>query len=409
MARCTSGKCNSQLKELIGQQEEQRRLVQSQLVNHAAKVAAANSNLLLGIFKTLGVEDNGPYEISFAVMSTLRAEVDAKKKAIAQSRANLQQRERLFTHPLNDDQNMMTSIELKEWRNVHARLAAEEGRRVKTLEKEIIRLALGRDLEGHDGDDKEVRSSSVNDLSNTQSNAEEEVVTDTEMENHDAGLDSELQEAELGHVEPGDPKLKEKSDEVSTNPQEEEGVVELDVTLEKSGKLVRQGEQCPGADGQVDEDEVLLPRASGRGRVSSRRGRNVPVGTSRGSEQTPRTHVTKKDQQEGRKVLETSSCLGKRKCPPEEMKSAVKHPKPEQQANGTNIGKVILKEGGCATRSKSRSAMTLRSKSSRNRAEPEEQANGTYIGYGVIWREGGYATRSKARSAMTLRSKSSRK
>ena len=75
--------------------------------------------------------------------------------------------------------------------------------------------------------------------------------------------------------------------------------------------------------------------------------------------------------------METSSCLGKRKCPPEEMKSAVKHPKPEQQANGTNIGKVILKEGGCATRSKSRSAMTLRSKSSRNRAEPEEQANGT--------------------------------
>ena len=159
MARCTSGKCKSQFKELIGQQEEQRRLVQSQLVNHAAKVAAANSNLLHGILKTLGVEDNVPYEVPIAVMSTLRAEVDAKKKAIAQSRANLQQRERLFTHPLNDNQNMMTSIELKEWRNVHARLAAEEGRRVKTLEKEIIRLALGRDLEGHeDDDDKWMRS-----------------------------------------------------------------------------------------------------------------------------------------------------------------------------------------------------------------------------------------------------------
>ena len=83
MARCTSGKCKSQLKEMIGQQEEQRRLVQSQLVNHAAKVAAANSNLLHGIFKTLGVEDDAPHEVQFAVMSTLRAEVDAKKKAIA--------------------------------------------------------------------------------------------------------------------------------------------------------------------------------------------------------------------------------------------------------------------------------------------------------------------------------------
>ena len=93
MARCTSGKCKSQLKEMIGQQEEQRRLVQSQLVNHAAKVAAAHSNLLHGIFKILGVEDNVPHEVPFAVMSTLRAEVDVKKKMIAQSQVNLQKRE----------------------------------------------------------------------------------------------------------------------------------------------------------------------------------------------------------------------------------------------------------------------------------------------------------------------------
>ena len=240
MARCTSGKCKSQLKEMIGQQEEQRRLVQSQLVNHAAKVAAAHSNLLHGIFKILGVEDNVPHEVPFAVMSTLRAEVDAKKKAIAQSHANLRQRERMFTHPLNDNQNMLKLTELKEWRNVHARLAAEEGRRVKTLEKEIIRLALGRDPEGHEDDDKEMRSSSVSYLSSSLSNAEEEVLTDTEMEDHHADLDSELQEAGLEQVEPVDPKIKEKSHETSTNPQEEEGVVELDVEiLEKSGELVR--------------------------------------------------------------------------------------------------------------------------------------------------------------------------
>jgi len=362
MARCTSGKCNSQLKELIGQQEEQRRLVQSQLVNHAAKVAAANSNLLHGIFKTLGVEDNVPYEVSIAVVSTLRAEVDAKKKAIAQSRANLQQRERLFTHPLNYDQNMMKLTELKEWRNVHARLAAEEGRRVKTLEKEIIRLALGRDPEGHEDDDKEMRSSSESYLSRSVSNAEEEVVTDTETEDHHADLDSELQEERLEQVEPAVPKLKEKSYEASTNPREEEGVVEIDVeTMEKSGELVRKGEVSPGTDEQVDEDEVLLPRASGGGRAGSRRGGKVSAGTIRGSEPTPRTHVTMKDQQEKRKGSETRSCLGKRKCPLEERKGSSKHPKPEKQANGTDVGKFIWREGGYATRSKARSAMTLRS------------------------------------------------
>ena len=47
-------------------------------------------------------------------MTTLRAEVDVKKKAIAQSLVNLPQRERLFTHPLNDIQNMVTLIEMEE-------------------------------------------------------------------------------------------------------------------------------------------------------------------------------------------------------------------------------------------------------------------------------------------------------
>jgi len=330
-------------------------------------VAAANSNLLHGIFKTLGAEDDVSHEVPSAVMSTLRAEVDAKKKAIAQSHANLQQRERLFTHPLNDDQNMMTSIEMKEWRNVHARLAAEEGRRVKTLEKEIIRLALGRDPEGHEDDDKEMRSSPGSDLSKTLSNAEEEVVTDTEMEDQHADLDSELQEAGLEHVEPVHPKLKEKSDEFSANPQEEEGVVELGVqTFEKSGELVRQGEVSPGTDGQVDEDEVRLPRASGGGRAGSGRGRNVSAGTSRGSEPTQRTHVTTreggKNEEKKREGLEAISCFGKRKRPLEERKGSAKHPQPEKQAD---IGKVIWRDGGYATRSKARSAMTLRSKSSK--------------------------------------------
>ena len=108
------------------------------------------------------------------------------------------------------------------------------------MEKEIIRFALGRNPEGHEDDDKEMRSSSVIDLSKTLLNAEEEVVTDTEMEDHQVDLDSESQEAGLELVEPVDPKLKEKSDEVSTNSQEVEGVVELDVViLEKSGELVR--------------------------------------------------------------------------------------------------------------------------------------------------------------------------
>ena len=68
-------------------------------------------------------------------------------------------RKRLFTHPLINNQNMVTLIELQKWRNVPAGLAVKEGRRVKTMEKDFIRLALGRDLEGHeDYDDKWMRS-----------------------------------------------------------------------------------------------------------------------------------------------------------------------------------------------------------------------------------------------------------
>ena len=100
--------------EAIGQISEMRRLVQSQVVNHAAKVAAANGNLLHGIFETLGEESDVPYEVSLALMSTLRAEIDVKKKLIAQSHVNLQQRERMFDHPLNDNRSMMTSAELHE-------------------------------------------------------------------------------------------------------------------------------------------------------------------------------------------------------------------------------------------------------------------------------------------------------
>ena len=136
-------------------------------------------------------------------MSTLRAEVDVKKKMIAQSQVNLQQRERMFDHPLNNNRSMMTLAELQEWRSVHRRLAAEEGRGVKALEKEIIRLALGRDIEEREEEDKE---SSVSDPSKTRSNAEEEVTTDTEMEVEDdhVDLNSESQEIGLEHLAPED-------------------------------------------------------------------------------------------------------------------------------------------------------------------------------------------------------------
>ena len=81
---CAFSKCKSQLEELIGQESEMRRLFQSQVVNHAAKVAAANSNLLHEILKTLGEGSDVPYEVPLALMSTLRAEIDTKKKVIVQ-------------------------------------------------------------------------------------------------------------------------------------------------------------------------------------------------------------------------------------------------------------------------------------------------------------------------------------
>ena len=146
MARCTSDRCRSQFKELIGQRDC------SESAGQPCRQGGRHQ------------QQPAPPEVSLAVMTTLRAEVDVKKKAIAQSLVNLPQRERLFTHPLNDNQNMVTLVELQKWRTVHARLAAEEGRRVKTMEKDFIRLALGRNPERHENDnDKWMRSSSSSD------------------------------------------------------------------------------------------------------------------------------------------------------------------------------------------------------------------------------------------------------
>ena len=148
MAPCTSTNCKKREEELLANQMEQRRLLTSQVVAHAAKVATANTNLLKGILESCGGEGEAlSEEVSLAVISTLKAEIDAKKRAIVQSNSNLQQRERMFSHPLNDNRSMMSVGELHEWRGVHRRLEVVEGRRVKELEKEIIRVALGRDME----------------------------------------------------------------------------------------------------------------------------------------------------------------------------------------------------------------------------------------------------------------------
>jgi len=293
-----------------------RRLFQSQVVNHAAKVAAANSNLLHEIWKTLGEGSDVPYEVPLALMSTLRAEIDTKKKLIAQSHANLRQRDRMFDHPLNDNRSMMTSAELQEWRSVHRRLAAEEGRRVKALEKEIIRLALGRDIEEREEEDKE---SAASDPSKAWSNAEEEVTTDTEMEVEDnhVDLNSESQEIGLEHLATEDHKLREMLEEASSksNPQEGEVVVELEVDIvEKSDELV----------------------------------------------------VKHKDQHEERKSLGTKSCIGILMKGNEKRKGSVNHHhRLEKLANRINGETVKWRGEGYATRSKVKGLMTLRSKSSK--------------------------------------------
>ena len=172
MALCTSTNCKRQEEELLANQIEQRRLLANHLVTHAAKVASANSNLLKGILET-GVFEGMvmPDEIALTVIQTLKAEIDVKKSAIAQSKSNLQQRERLFSHPLNDNRSMMSEKELQEWRDVHRRLTVVEGRRVKELEREIVRVALGRDLEGAGGDepseDQEVAAGTAEELVGT--------------------------------------------------------------------------------------------------------------------------------------------------------------------------------------------------------------------------------------------------
>ena len=127
----------------------------------------------------------------------MKAEVDAKNRAIAQSKSNLQQKERLFSHPLNDNRSMMSEKELQECRDVHRRLTVVEGRRVNELEREIVRVALGRDLEGVGGDepseDQEVAAGRAEEPVGSPPDAEDvEVSTDPEM---DSDVDAPEEEA----------------------------------------------------------------------------------------------------------------------------------------------------------------------------------------------------------------------
>ena len=187
MALCNSAPYKKREEELLAKQAEQRRLLASQVVAHAAKVATANTNLLRGILETCAEGLGVPEEIPLAIISTMKAEVNAKRKAIAQSKINLQQRERMFSHPLNDNCSLMSVGELQKWRGVHRRLAAVEGRRLKELEKEIVRVALGRELGEAGGEDlfeDQTRSAgTAEEMSRMAQNTEDEdVSTDIEME-----------------------------------------------------------------------------------------------------------------------------------------------------------------------------------------------------------------------------------
>jgi len=291
MAPCTSANCKKREEELLAHQLEQRRLLASHVATHAAKVASANTNLLKGILETGGfggmVE---PEEISMAVISTLKAEVKAKKNTIAQSKAGLQQRERLFSHPLNDDRSMMSEEELHRWRGVHRKLTVVEGRRVKELEREIIRVALGRELDG-----AEEHVGTAEKLGRTPSNTEDEVSTDIEMDNP-AGEDTPEEEAISGScpigkiisdkeveeeevVEVGAEVLGGAQDEVSAvlalteteNIQIPTQILQLKTTIESSALL------CKDCSDIFSTTELLLAHAMTKHWVRGSRHRHCPL------------------------------------------------------------------------------------------------------------------------------------
>ena len=242
MAPCSSAKCKEHREELLANQMEQRTLVFSHVVTHAAKVASANTNLLKGILEACGQGEMLPEEASLAAISTLRAEIKTRKVKIAQSKFNLQQRERQFTHPLNDACNIMSEAELQKWRSDHRMLAAMEGRRVKELEKEIIWVAIGREVREVDNEnsveDQGRPVSSGGEVFRMQPNNEEDkVLTEIEMEN--PGDDEENTEQATGNpaneVMPGEALNIQKDNGTMV---EEDEVVEVGVKRSRTRKCV---------------------------------------------------------------------------------------------------------------------------------------------------------------------------
>ena len=241
MAPC-SAKCKKHREELLANQMEQRTLVFSHVVTHAAKVASANTNLLKGILEACGQGEMLPEESSVAAISTLRAEIKTRKVKIAQSKFNLQQRERQFTHPLNDACNIMSEAELQKWRSDHRRLAVMEGRKVKELEKKIIWVAIGREVREVDNEnsveDQGRPVSSGGEVFRMQPNNEEEkVLAEIEMEN--PGDDEENTEQATGNpaneVMPGEALNIQKDNGTMV---EEDEVVEVGVKRSRTRKCV---------------------------------------------------------------------------------------------------------------------------------------------------------------------------
>ena len=204
MAPCSSTNCKQQDEELLANQAEQHKLVRNLVVVHAVKVASANTNLLKGIYDVYGEGDVVPEEVILTVISTLKAEVDARRRVIAQSKSNLEQRERLFSHPLNNNRNMMSEAELLEWRGVHRKLAVVEERRIRQVEKDIMRVALGREVKeagAGDSDDQNPTGPSREMFRMQACTEEEEVVTDNEVENDDVEENSNQEQGNEVHLE----------------------------------------------------------------------------------------------------------------------------------------------------------------------------------------------------------------
>ena len=210
---CTSPECRQEKEELAARMERMRTMARSAMVRHASRTTNLHRHLVTSLLG--GAATDLPREQILAK----KAEVAALKHEIAKSQRYLAGRERLFTHPLNDEGAVMGREKMEELMEENRLFVEAREDEVRQAEREVVTMVLGQEVQ-----------------EDRRATTEEQEATNEEMETTNEELEATNEEQE------------------ATNEELEATTEELEATNE---------EHVPS----IEEQGVMVPVEERQGRV----------------------------------------------------------------------------------------------------------------------------------------------